>query len=286
VSRTFDDLQALHRVLEARRSGPAPLPITDTEKEARPMGSAYSERPPLDRTALRGGYTMCVGNATRLMSDARTLKDAGRYRSAYVILALALEELGAAMQLYEAGRSGVEDWEAWWRRYFTHPKKLVSTVLDLPGAEQADERFTLVREELVYVDFDRKHERFIGPRADDDTELLQLFDQEAVHAEGMVRALPSYAFERWEFEEMVQQSPEIAASVLYARIEELVSQEPAVSEKDLLTAIARDLRRSPDDFAVGFERWKKVVPKVRVYVDLLCREQERLRKERGAEGTG
>jgi len=208
------------------------------------------------------------------------LREAGHVRTAYLILSLAVEELGTAMQLYEAGRSGIQDWEAWWRRYFSHPKEQNAPLRDMPGRQ--DERVAQVRDELMYVNFDRKHERFIGPRADDDTELLQLFDQEAAHAEGMVRALPSYAFERGEFEGMVQQSPEIAPSVLYARIEELVSQEPAASEKDLLTAIAQDLGMSLDDFAGGFERWKKASRKARTYMDLLRRVQGRL--EEGTAG--
>ena len=74
---------------------------------------------------------------------------------------------------------------------------------------------------------------------------------------------------------MVRQSPEIAPLVLYARIEELLGQEPTVSETDLLAAIARDLNRSRDVFAAGFERWKEVSPKARTYVDLLRRLQDK-----------
>ena len=125
--------------------------------------------------------------------------------------------------------------------------------------------------------------KFIPPREDQDSELVKLFEREAAYAEDVLKALPPHAFERWEFEEIVQQSPEIAPSVLYARIEELVSQEPTVSERDLLTAIARDLGRSPDDFAAGFDQWKKVAPKARVYVDLLRRVQDRMKEQREAE---
>ena len=247
------------------------------------MGSEYSEYPPLDRTGLRDGYKMSVGNARRLISDARALMDAGRYRSAHLILLLALEELGSALQLYEAGRSGVQQWEAWWRHYFSHPKDLESTSLGIARREKANERVTLVLEDLMYVNFDKKQQQFIAPREDKDSELLELFEKEAAYAEDVLKALPPHAFERWEFEEMIQQSPEIAPSVLYARIEELVSQDPTVSERDLLTAIARDLGRSSDDFAAGFEQWKKVAPKARVYVDLLRRVQDRMRKQRQVE---
>ena len=286
MSKVFDDLQALQLVLEARRSGSALLPSTNTEQEAPPMGSADNEHPPLDRPGLRDGYTLCVGNATRFIADARVLRDAGRYRSAYLILSLALEELGAALQLYEAGSSGVGDWDAWWRRYRTHPRKLASPALDLPRMEEAGGRFTLVREELVYVEFDKNVGEFTPPRADDDNDLHELFEVEAAYADTLLNALPVHAFERWEFEEMVGQSPDIAPSVLYARIEDLLNEEPAVSERDFLFAIARDLGRRPDDFAAGFERWKKVAPKGRVYVDLLWREQDKLKKGREPEGTG
>ena len=296
MGKTFDALQEVMKKQEAMRHSERALasPVlpsgtkteldTGREKEVYPMDGDYNEYPPLDRARLRDGYQLCLASARRLLNDAASLRDAGHVRTGYLILSLAVEELGKAMQLYEAGRAGVRNWEAWWRRYFRHPREQDAPSLDMPGMQ--DERFARVRAELMYVDFDRKHERFIGPRADEDTELLQLFDQETAHAEAMVKTLPSYAFERWEFEEMVQQSPEIAAPVLYARIEELVSQEPAASEKDLLTAVAQDLGMSPDDFTGGFERWKKASRKARTYTDLLQRVQARLKEERRAEGTG
>ena len=37
------------------------------------MSSESLAYPPLDRTRLREGYKLCVGNARRLMSDARAL---------------------------------------------------------------------------------------------------------------------------------------------------------------------------------------------------------------------
>jgi AbiV len=271
------------------------LPFTKTEldsamkKEVRPMGREYGECPPVDRTRLRDGYQMCLANARRLINDATMLREAGRFRTAYLILFVAVEELGKAMQLYEAGRSGVHNWKEWWSRYFSHPREQESASLEIVGTEVVGERFAQVREELMYVNFDEKDERFISPREDDDPELVKLFEQETARAEDIMKALPSYAFERLELEEMVQRSPEIVAPALYARIEEIVSREPGVSEKDLLTAIAHDLGMSMDDFAAGFERWKKVSPKARTYMDLLQRVQGRLRKERQqkeAEGTG
>ena len=250
------------------------------------MGSADNEHPPLDRPGLRDGYTLCVGNATRLIADARVLRDAGRYRSAYLILSLALEELGAALQLYEAGSSGVGDWDAWWRRYRTHPRKLASPALDLPRMEEAGGRFTLVREELVYVEFDKNVGEFTPPRADDDNDLHQLFEVEAAYAETLLNALPTHAFERWAFEEIVEHSPEMAPSILYALVEKTVSEEPTVSARDLLTAIARDLGMPPDEFAAGYQRWKNAAPKAQVYLDVLRRVGEKLKKGREPEGTG
>ena len=106
--------------------------MTGTEKETRPIRSEYGVYPPLDKTRLRDGYKLCVENARRFITDAKALAEAGRYHSAHRILPLALEELGSALQLYEAGRSGVQDWEAWWRRYFSHPKDMESASLALP----------------------------------------------------------------------------------------------------------------------------------------------------------
>ena len=243
------------------------------------MGSEYNEYPPPDKTALRDGYKMSIGNARRLVSDARALIDAGRYRSAHFMLLLALDELGSAVQLYEAGRSGVQDWEAWWRRYFSLPKDLESASLGIARREEAKERFTLAREDLMHVNYDKKQGKFMAPPEDKESELHHLFEKEVAYAEDVLKVLPPHAFERWEFEEMVRQSPNIAPSVLYARIEELVSQDPMVGEKELLTAIARDLGRSPDEFSTGFEQWKKVAPKARVYVDLLRRVQDRMKKQ-------
>ena len=289
MGRGFDVLQQMQKQLRTKRSGEAPPPVPKTEpdaakeKEIHSMDSNYSEYPRLDRTGLRDGFKMSVGNASRLISDARALTDASRYRSAHLILLLALEELGSALQLYKAGRSGVQDWEAWWRRYFSHPKELESTSLGIARREEANERF--IREDLVYVNFDEKQKKFIAPPEDEDSELLEFVGKEAAYAEEVLKALPPHAFERWELEEMVQQSPEIVPSVLYARIEELVSQEPTVGQGDLLTTIARDLGRSPDDFAAGFERWKNVAPKARVYVDLLRRVQDRIKEQREVEGV-
>ena len=291
MGRTFDVLQQLQRQMIAKRFDGAWPPVTKagpdgggTEKEIQSTGGKYREYPPLDRTRLRQGYQLCLGNASALLMDATRLREAGSLRTAYLILLLAVEELRNAMQLYEAGCSEVQNWEEWWSRYFNHPKAQESASREIGGMNEADERLARGREELLYVDFDRKDEKFTPPREDQDSELLELFEKEAAYAEDILKALPLHAFERWEFEELAQQSPEIAPAVLYARIEELVSQEPTVSERDLLTAIAGDLGRSPDDFAAGFEQWKKVGPKARVYVDLLRRVQDRIKEQREAEG--
>ena len=290
MGRTFDELRRLQQRLEAKRSGEARPLVTKTdpdaakEKEIHSMDNTYSNYPPLDRPGLREGYTLCVENATRLIADALTLKDAGRHRSAYLILSLALEELGGALQLYEAGGVGVNNWDEWWRRYESHPRQLASPALDLARIEKADERFTLVRDQLVYVDFDKNDGRFKAPPEDDDLDLRELFETEAAYADTILRALPTHAFERWEFEEAVEQVPDIAPSVLYALVEQTASKEPGVSERDLLYAIARDLGRPPDEFAAGYEQWKKATPKARVYVDLLRGVHHKLTKEREAVG--
>jgi len=242
------------------------------------MGTEFEGYPALDRIRLKDGYTMCIGNAGRLMKDANLLKEAGRLRSACLILQLAVEELGCATQLYEAGRSGVQDWEGWWGRYLDHPRGKGSSEGEasaLPAGEAE-----LMLQQLMYVNFKRNGEAFMSPPADEDSRLRRLFEEKAEEAEGILKALPSYAFERLEFKEMVEQSPEMTAPVLYARIEEILSKEPAIDEKDLLAAIADDMGMSPVEVAAGFEQWKKVSPKARAYLDLLHRVQDRLKKER------
>ena len=273
--------ETLQREVEARRSSSAGLPVTSAEKETCQTGSEYGAYPPLDKAQLRDGYKLCVENAHRLISDARALADAGRYPSAHRILLLALEDLGSALQLYEANRSGVQDWESWWRRYCSRPKVLESASLGIAKREKATETegCTLVPEDLVHVNFDRKHEKFIAPPEDEDPGVVAFFEKEAAYAEGVLKVLPSHAFERWEYEVMIRQSPEIAPLVLYARIEELLVQEPTVSEGDLVAAIARDLGRSRDVFAAGFERWKAVSPKARAYVDLMRRMQGKTKEQ-------
>jgi len=241
------------------------------------MGTEYEGYPALDRTRLKDGYKMCIVNAGRLMKDANLLKEAGRFRSACLILHLAVEELGCATQLYEAGRSGVQDWEGWWGRYLDHPRGKTSSEGEasaLPAREPEQ-----VHQRLTYVNFNRNGEAFTSPPADEDSELLRLFEEKAETAEGILKALPSYAFERLEFREMVEQSPEMTAPILYARIEEILTGEPAIAEKDLLASIADDMGMSPVEVAAGFEQWKKVSPKARAYLALLHRVQDRLKKE-------
>jgi len=116
------------------------------------------------------------------------------------------------------------------------------------------------------------------------SQLRQLVEKEAAYAEGVLKPLPHYAFERWEFQDLAQRSPEIAVPVVYAHIEEVVNRRPTMSERDLIFAIARDLGKSPDDFAAGFERWKNVASKARAYLELLRQAQDSLKKEREAKG--
>ncbi len=235
------------------------------------MGSQYEEYPRLDRTRLRDGYERCVGNAGRVMNDAMLLKEAGRFRSAYLVLHAAVNELGNAMRLYEAGRSGVQNWEEWWNAFLAH--SVERHPLDNPETGASPQKFDRVRQELMHVGFDRKDEVFLTPREDGDSELRELFNKEAAYVESMLTALPSYGFELLEFREMVQHSPELSLPVLYARIEEIVSGESAIDETDLLTAVGADMGVSPDEVAAGFGQWKKATPKARAYVDLLRRVQ-------------
>ena len=159
-------------------------------------------------------------NAGRFMNDAALLKEAGRLRSACLILHLAVNELGNATRLYEAGRAGVQNWEEWWGRYFTHQTE-EGRPIDNLGVEEVGEKVDQIYREITYVGFDLKDGVFLTPHEDEDDELLEFFDEESAYAERILKELPPYAFERLDFKEMAQQSPEMAAPVLYARIEEI-----------------------------------------------------------------
>jgi AbiV family abortive infection protein len=271
------DVENVQREAEIGRSDSTVTASATTEKETRPMLNDYSDYPPLDRNALRDGYKLCVMNAQRFISDVKSFMGAGRYRSANLILVIALEEMGSAIQLYEAGCTGVSDWKTWWRRYFSRIKDLESSSLGIARRQETDEDLALTREDLAHVNFDKIHGKFIAPGADEHPEFPLLVEKEAAYAEEVLKALPLHAFERWELEVLVRRSPEIGPAVLYARVEELVKQEPSIGERDLLTAIARDLGRSPDELTAGFERWKEVAPKARVYMDLLQRVQHKIK---------
>jgi len=243
------------------------------------MDSRYGEYPGLDRARLRDGYKRCLENAGRVVNDAIFLKGAGRFRSAYLVLRVAVNELGRAMRLYDAGRSGVQNWEEWWSAFFAHHRE------GQPPDNQAGEnpqKPDLVRRELTHVRFDREKETFLAPREDGDPELRELLEKEAAYVESMLTALPSYGFELLEFRETVQEAPEMALPVLYARVEEIVSGEPAVDETDLLAAIASDMGMSQESVAAGFDQWSRATPKARAYLDLLRRVQGKL-KPKGRE---
>jgi len=237
------------------------------------MGNHHEEYPGLDRTRLRDGYKRCIENAVRLIDDAALLKEARRLRSACLIVHMAVNELGNAMLLYEAGRSGVQNWEEWWNSYFARHAE----------AEETGEEPGEIPQGLTHVGFDRKDETFRPPREDGDGELLELFDKEEAYAQSTLAVLPPYGFELIELREVVQQAPEIALSVLYAWIEEVMAGEPAINERDLLAAAAGDMGMSPDDAADGFTKWKEVAPKLRASLDLLQRLQGRLKQKEGGD---
>ncbi len=268
VMKVFD-AEALRQEVEARRSRSNQSTPLSAEDEDVPVQSGYSMYPPLDRTTLRGGYKLCIENAERLLTDAKALAEAGRYRSAHRILLSVLEELGTALQLYEAGRAGVQDWAAWWRGYYSQAKDLQSARLGIAKREEPDAPLSFVPTEIAHVKFDKKRGGFTAPIDDESPELVAFFEKELAYTENVLKRLPSHAFERLEYELLIEQSPKIGPLVLYACIEEVVSQEPSVSEKDLLTAIAKDLSYSRDVLAAGFEKWKEVSPRARAYVDLI-----------------
>jgi hypothetical protein len=217
------------------------------------------------------------------MNDAVLLKDAGRIRSAYLILHMAVGELGNASRLYEAGRSGVHDWEEWLSLNFIH--LVEGAPMDNPEAAAADQKLDHARREFMYVRFDGNNKTFLAPCEDGDSSLLKLYDEEAAYAEALLKVLPSYAFELLEFKEMVQQSPEMAVAILYARIDEIISEEPTINQRDLLAAVAKDMGMSPNDASTGFEQWKRVAPKARAYLDLLHRVQGRMKQKQEGEDT-
>ena len=64
----------------------------------------------------------------------------------------------------------------------------------------------------MQVNFDKKQEKFIAPLEDQDPGLVAFFEKEVAYVEGVLKALPPHAFERWDYEVMVRQSPEIAPS--------------------------------------------------------------------------
>ncbi len=146
-----------------------------TENETGSIDGQYKGYPGLDRTQLRDGYKMCVGNAGRFMNDAALLKEAGRLRSACLILHLAVKELVNAARLYEAGRMGVRNWEEWWSHYFTHQAEGES--FEDPRVVEMSQKFDEIHRELTYVGLDKKDGVFLMPREDEDKELLEFFDR-------------------------------------------------------------------------------------------------------------
>ncbi len=246
-----------------------PLPPVNSGEDAE-----HSDLPQLDQKTLRDGYSLCLANARRLISDARALQSTDRYTSAHLLVILALEELGSAIRLYEAARVGVQDWEGWWRKYFRRSTMLESMSL---GIAKPNEEATPVREELAYVTLDKTQRTFRAPHEERDREL---FKTKAAYAERVLRAMPLHAFELLEIRHLLEQEPAMVPSVLYTRIEELISQNPNVSTQDLLNDIARDLAKVPEEFAAGYGQWKRLAPKARACVDLLERVQGRIKKQR------
>ena len=72
VMKVFD-AETLQQEVEARRSRSNQSIDLSTKSEKVPPLSDYSTYPPLDQEALRSGYTLCIENAQRLLTDAKVL---------------------------------------------------------------------------------------------------------------------------------------------------------------------------------------------------------------------
>jgi len=230
---------------------------------------------PAGQNVARDGYKLCVG----MRSASSPTRNCSWVPVVPYSVPDSLSGPGGtsnAIQLYEAGCSGVGDWKAWWHGTSATPRSWNQRCLTFEHGHGRP-AFNLARNELVYVDFDREQRTFVAPPVDDDRQLLELTKTEAAHVEDVLAALPPHAFERWSSRTWYR-IPRTAARVLYARIEELLGEEPVLEERDLLTAIARDLGRPPDKFAADTRGGRTQPPKTRVYLDVLRRVQDKLRK--------
>src|SRR5690242_19194470 len=95
--------------------------------------------PSLDKEQLRLAHQACLQNAERLIEDAKLLGREGRYRSGYLILLLASEELGKAIWLRIGQTVDPAKWQQWWKSYFSHADKQAASILAWAQANQWDE---------------------------------------------------------------------------------------------------------------------------------------------------
>jgi len=158
----------------------------------------YDKYPVLNSTILEYGRVACVENARRLIRDAKELGSVLSYRTGYLLLLLACEELGKAVHLaLYPERTIRNDWSKWWREFFSHAMKQRSSWLPLifpknrlgfeSAIMKAGEKMAKLREEMTYVDFDLEGWRFTSPPGD--IALQDLFEQEMSYVNRVLEKL-------------------------------------------------------------------------------------------------
>ena len=178
----------------------------------------YRNYASLDKTQLQEGYSACLENAARLIDDAKELGKDRFFRTGYLSLLLASEELGKAILLYIGQTLGNRnDWNQWWSDYHEHSKKQAWSMLALTFPEDlykgykalqltednsqtkttsddtAGKKVAQLRMKAMYVDFDLKNRKFVSPPTDNEIE--SLFQEELPYAERMLAYLLA---KKWE----------------------------------------------------------------------------------------
>jgi AbiV family abortive infection protein len=140
---------------------------------------------PLNKTQLRSGYNECIHNADRLIKDAELLGKHKRYRAAYLMALLAIEELGKAVWLRISQAIEPEKWGWWWNEFRKHPTKLAASMLTWMQVHEWEEyeknwkaaykkndedgkAIFESRNKAMYVDFDHENEVFVPATQDDE----------------------------------------------------------------------------------------------------------------------